>query len=102
MVYGASLAAESAICELDISLFDSRYQVNLLFIINNQEEGVPQSSILAVTLFNIKINNITKELPPGIDGSLYVDDLMCSQPKYIHTIEWKLQLGLKISADGQQ
>ena len=56
--------------------------------VKNQEEGVPQGSILAVTLFNIKINNITEELPPGIDGSLYVDDLMiCCKSKYIHTIE---------------
>ena len=61
--------------------------------VKNQEEGVPQDSI---TLFNIKINNITKELPPGIDGSLYVDDLMiCCKSKYIHTIKRKLQLGLK-------
>ena len=29
--------------------------------VKNQEEGVPQGSILPVTLFNIKINNITKE-----------------------------------------
>ena len=63
--------------------------------VKNQEEGVPQGSILSVTLFNIKIN-INQELPPGIDGSLYVDDLMiCCKSKYIHTIEWKLQLGPK-------
>ena len=36
------------------------------------------------------------KLPPGIDGSLYVDDLMiCRKSKYIHTTEQKLPLGLK-------
>ena len=42
--------------------------------LKNQEEGVPQGSILSTTLFNIKINNIIKELSPDIYGSLYVDD----------------------------
>ena len=56
----------------------------------NQEEGIPLGSILSVT-FNIKINNVIKELSSGIDGSLYVDDLICFKSKYIHTIEQKLQ-----------
>ena len=74
-----------------------RIRVDTTFLsVKNQEEGVPQGSILAVTLFNIKINNISKELPSGINGSLYVDDLMiCCKSNYIHTIERKLQLGLK-------
>ena len=61
----------------------------------NQEEGISQSSILSITQFNIKINNIIKELPSGIDVSLYMDDLICFKPKYSHTIEKKLQQGLK-------
>ena len=57
----------------------------------NQEDGVPLSSVLSVTLFNIKIN-MTKCLSPGVDGSLYVHDhLICYRSKYIHTIERKLQ-----------
>ena len=32
----------------------------------NQEMGVPQGSILSVTLFILKINNIVKFLPAGI------------------------------------
>ena len=73
-----------------------RVRVDTFSSVRNQEEGVPLGSILSLTLFNVKINNITKELPPGIDGSLYVNDLMiCCKSKYIHTIEQKLQLGLK-------
>ena len=57
----------------------------------NQEEGVSQGSVLTVTLFSIK-KNITKCLTPGVDGSLYVDDLLiCYRSKYIHAIECKLQ-----------
>ena len=57
-----------------------------------QEMGVPQGSILSVTLFNIKINNITKCLSPGTDCSLYVDDfLICYRSKHMHTIERQLQ-----------
>ena len=54
--------------------------------------GVPQGSLLSVTLFSIKINNIVKDLNPGVDCSLYVDDfLICYRSKHIHTIERQLQ-----------
>ena len=56
----------------------------------NQEESIPQGSILSVTLFNIKINNVIKELSSRIDGSL-----ICFKSKYIHTIERKRQQGIK-------
>ena len=39
-----------------------------------QEMGVPQGSILSVTLFSVNINSITQCLKPGVDCSLYVDD----------------------------
>ena len=39
-----------------------------------QEEGVPQGAILSTTLFNIKLNGIVKEIIPGVEVSLYVDD----------------------------
>ena len=44
--------------------------------LKGQEEGVPQGSILSVTLFSITINNIVKVLNPGVDCSLYVDDIL--------------------------
>ena len=57
-----------------------------------QEEGVPQGSIISTTLFNIKINNITKELSDNTLDSLYVDDCSISyRAKNIHTLERKLQ-----------
>ena len=62
---------------------------------HNQEQGVPQGSILSVTLFSLKINNIVKCLNPGVDCSLYVDDLLiCYRSKNMNTIERQLQLNL--------
>ena len=62
---------------------------------HNQEQGVPQGSILSVTLFSLKINNIVKCLNPGVDCSLYVDDfLSCYRSKNMNTIERQLQLNL--------
>jgi ribonuclease HI len=43
-----------------------------------QEEGVPQGSVLSVTLFIISVNGILKEIPASVTGSLYVDDLHIS------------------------
>ena len=54
--------------------------------LHNQEQGVPQGSILSVTLFSLKINNIVETLNPGVDCSLYVDDfLICFRSKNMHT-----------------
>ena len=79
-------------------LFNRKFRVcvdTTFSSVRNQEEGVPRGCILFVTLFNMKINNITKELPPGIDGSLSVDDLICCKSKYIQAIDGKLQIGRK-------
>ena len=57
--------------------------------------GVPQGSILSVTLFSIKINSIVKCLTQGTNGALYVDDFMISfSGKHIRSAERQLQLCL--------
>ena len=76
-------------------LSDRNFQVKIgstLSSVYKQEQGVPQGSILSVTLFNIKINSIVKTLNPGVDCSLYVDDfLICYRSKHMNTIERQLQ-----------
>ena len=76
-------------------LLDRKFWVRIgstLSNIQNQEEGIPQGSILSVTIFNIKINSITNCLNPGVDKYLFVDDF-CIIPtsKYIGTAERQLQ-----------
>ena len=56
-----------------------------------QEEGVPKESILSVTLFNIKINSMTRCFTPGINGYLYVDDFWITSMKFIRTAVRQLQ-----------
>ena len=59
---------------------------------HEQEMGVPQGSILSVTLFSVKINNIVKSVCPGVECFLYVDDFcICYRSKHMHTIERQLQ-----------
>ena len=57
-----------------------------------QTAGVPQGSILSVTLFSIKINSIANIIPPDIHASLFVDDLQLTLSGYnlAETVE-KLQ-----------
>ena len=60
-----------------------------------QEQGVPQGSILSVTLFAIKINSIVKCLNADVNASLYVDDFqICFSGQNMSVIERKLQLCL--------
>lgn len=40
-----------------------------------QEEGVPQGSVLSVTLFAIAINGVLEKISSPVKGSLFVDDL---------------------------
>ena len=39
-----------------------------------QEDGIPQGSVLSVTLFAVAINEITKQLGSEVHCTLYVDD----------------------------
>ncbi|GFU73449.1 putative RNA-directed DNA polymerase from transposon X-element [Trichonephila clavipes] len=57
-----------------------------------QDQGVPQGSVLSVTLFNIHMSSILNHLPPSVRGMLYVDDLQIScQGSDMRLIERKLQ-----------
>ena len=54
---------------------------NTLSQIKLQENGIPQGSILSVTLFTVKIDSIAKLIhqTPRFQVSLYMDDLQISQ-----------------------
>ena len=55
---------------------------------HKQEMGVPQGSILSVTLFNLIRNSFTKSLTPGTEKSVYLDDCLVSyRPKHMKSIE---------------
>ena len=41
-----------------------------------QEEGLPQGSVLSVTLFSIAINSLMEHVPPGVQSSLFADDFV--------------------------
>ena len=57
-----------------------------------QEMGVPQGSILSVTLFSLKINSLVMSLQRHVQCSLYVDDLcIYYSSSHIPAIERKLQ-----------
>ena len=61
--------------------------------IYTQEEGVPQGSVLSVTLFTIAINGIIADIPKDVGRSLYVDDLaIYYSASNINHIERKLQV----------
>ena len=98
---------------LVIVFTDRTFQIHLGTILSDvfhQEEGVPQGAILSTTLFNVKINDIVKQVDPGVECSLYVDDFVIMyksptidaiQRKLQHTInrleKWTLKNGFTIS-----
>ena len=77
-------------------LSDRTFQIHLGTILSDkiihQEEGVPQGAILSTTLFNIKINDIVKQVDPGLECSPYVDDfVIIYRSPTIDAIQRKLQ-----------
>ena len=75
-----------------------RFQVRIGSTLSDyyfQEEGVPQGSVLSVTLFSLKSNSILNQLPHTVHGNLYVDDLnIFCQGKDMRYIERQLQLAI--------
>ena len=58
-----------------------------------QEQGVPQGSILSPILFCIKINNIVQSLIKNTDASLFVDDFAIAiKGKFLPSIQRQIQL----------
>ena len=59
---------------------------------HNQEQGLPQGSVLSCTLFLIAINDILTELPSHVTRLLYVDDLVIyTSSRNLPSIERRLQ-----------
>jgi len=68
---------------------------NVLSEICPVEDGVPQGSILSVTLFAVAINGVVGVLPEGVHSCIYVDDLSISfSAARMPLIERKLQLAI--------
>ena len=63
--------------------------------LHNQEEGVPQGSVLSVTLFALAINDISSVIPKDVLVTLFVDDLSVSfSASRMNVAERKLQLAI--------
>ena len=80
-------------------LSDRTFQVHLGTISSDKifhQEGVPRGTILSTTLFNVKINNIVKQVDPGVECSMSMDDfvIMYKSPA-IDAIQRKLQHNIK-------
>ena len=76
-------------------LTERTFQIHLETILSDaphQDEGVPRGAILPTTLFNARINNIVKQVDPGVEYLLYVDNfvIMCKSP-IIDAIQRQLQ-----------
>ena len=77
-----------------------------------QEEGLPQGSVLSVTLFSIAINGLMDHIPVGIQGLTFADDhaIYCSgwsasdvchkiQGAINNAVKWAKSRGFKFSTE---
>ena len=72
---------------------------NTYSTVRPQEMGVPQSSILSVTLFSMKMNTIVSCLLPGVNACLYVGDfLICYLAENMCTVERRLQRMFRLTS----
>jgi len=85
-------------CFIEKFLADRSFQVRVSGTVSSphpQEMGVPQGSVLSVTLFSVKINSIANAIGPDIHKCLYVDDYTISySSRSMPAIERKLQTSL--------
>ena len=79
-------------------LQDKQFRVRMGEVYSEEKQkemGVLQGSVLSVTLFNIKINNILKNINSGTNCALYVVDfLICYRARNMNHIEIQLQICL--------
>ena len=92
-----SLGYRGLICFFVQNFLDNRtFKVrigNKFSNIYEQQQGVPQGSVMSVTLFALAINDIVSNVPRDICKSLYVDDLAIYYSSHnLNTIERKLQI----------
>ena len=84
-------------------LSNRRFKVrcgNSLSSFHNQEEGVPQGSVLSVTLFALSVNGISSVIPCEVMHTLFVDDLSISYAASRMVVaERKIQLTINKVAD---
>ena len=81
---------------IQVFLRNRRFKVkvgNTLSSLRNQDEGVPQGSVLSVTLFALAINGIASVIPDDVMHTIFVDDLSISfAASRMAVAERKLQL----------
>lgn len=79
-------------------LADRTFQTNIGNILSDEhkfENGIPQGSVLSVTLFLLSINDILKVLGKKCEAKLYADDLyICVSGKNMYTLQRKLQTSI--------
>jgi hypothetical protein len=77
---------DTSLCYINIIL-------NTVHHLHLQENGVPQGSVLSVTLFVLAINNTADAVGPSVSTSLYVYDITVfyGSSRYKHT--WMMVIG---------
>ena len=76
-------------------LRDRNFKIQIGSILSEKKpqiEGLPQGSVLSCDLFKIAINDIVRNIPPGMEHLLYVDDLLIyCEGGNLRTLERRIQ-----------